>query len=69
MSHILQVNVPVGSDTLFFQEEHKHHLLYSGTQVMQVRGAEELPAFVIYTGEGKGLFYLEVYTEIPNFIS
>lgn len=51
---LFQVSVPVGSDTLFCPEEHKHHLLYSGTQVLQVRGAEELPALVIYTGEGSG---------------
>lgn len=51
---MLQVNVPMGSDVLFCQEEHKHHLLYSGTQVLQVRGSEELPALVIHTGEGGG---------------
>ena len=39
------------NDALFCEEEHKHHLLYSGTQVLQVRGAEELPALVIKTGK------------------
>lgn len=47
---VTKVSVPMGSDALFCEEEHKHHLLYSGTQVLQVRGAEELRALVIYTG-------------------
>ncbi|XP_045113394.1 polyamine-transporting ATPase 13A3-like isoform X2 [Portunus trituberculatus] len=47
---VTKVAVPLGNDTLFCEEEHKHHLLYSGTQVLQVRGAIEVPAIVIKTG-------------------
>ncbi|KAG0705391.1 putative cation-transporting ATPase 13A3 [Chionoecetes opilio] len=51
---VTKVAVPLENDELFCEVEHKHHLLYSGTQVLQVRGAEELPALVIKTG-----FYTE----------
>ncbi|XP_071531057.1 probable cation-transporting ATPase 13A4 isoform X2 [Panulirus ornatus] len=47
---VTKIGVPRGSDTMFVEEEHKHHLLYSGSQVLQVRGATELPAFVLNTG-------------------
>ncbi|KAK8375610.1 hypothetical protein O3P69_008426 [Scylla paramamosain] len=47
---VTKVAVPLEDDALFCEEEHKHHLLYSGTQVLQVRGALEVPAIVIKTG-------------------
>lgn len=53
---VLQVGVPMEDDSLFCEDEHKHHLLYSGTEVLQVRGAEELPALVIKTGSATGSF-------------
>ncbi|XP_069958111.1 polyamine-transporting ATPase 13A2 isoform X2 [Cherax quadricarinatus] len=47
---VTKVGVPFESHTLFTEEEHRHHLLFSGTQVLQVRGASELPALVVNTG-------------------
>ncbi|XP_042227487.1 polyamine-transporting ATPase 13A2-like isoform X1 [Homarus americanus] len=47
---VTKVGVPLESDVMFCENEHRHHLLHSGTQVVQVRGAKELPALVINTG-------------------
>ncbi|XP_069170169.1 probable cation-transporting ATPase 13A4 isoform X1 [Procambarus clarkii] len=47
---VTKVGVQRECDTVFNGEEHRHHLLYSGTHVLQVRGATHLPALVISTG-------------------
>ncbi|XP_063597284.1 probable cation-transporting ATPase 13A4 [Penaeus indicus] len=47
---ITKVAIPKESDTMFCEEEHKRHFLYSGTEVLQVRGGRELPVLVVNTG-------------------
>ncbi|XP_066971293.1 polyamine-transporting ATPase 13A3-like isoform X4 [Macrobrachium rosenbergii] len=47
---ITKVAIPPSSDAMFSEEEHKHHILYSGTEVLQIRGGKELKALVIKTG-------------------
>ncbi|ROT85511.1 hypothetical protein C7M84_012527 [Penaeus vannamei] len=47
---ITKVAIPKESDTMFCEEEHKRHFLYSGTEVLQVRGGQELPVLVVNTG-------------------
>ncbi|XP_042868146.1 polyamine-transporting ATPase 13A3-like isoform X2 [Penaeus japonicus] len=47
---ITKIAIPKEDDTMFSEEEHKRHFLYSGTEVLQVRGGKELPVLVINTG-------------------
>ncbi|XP_047491814.1 probable cation-transporting ATPase 13A4 isoform X6 [Penaeus chinensis] len=47
---ITKVAIPKENDTMFCEEEHKRHFLYSGTEVLQVRGGRELPVLVVNTG-------------------
>ncbi|KAK7082436.1 hypothetical protein SK128_023001 [Halocaridina rubra] len=47
---VTKVGIPLDSDILFCEEENKHHMLYSGTEILQVRGGSEIPALVLKTG-------------------
>ncbi|XP_076069945.1 polyamine-transporting ATPase 13A3-like isoform X2 [Oratosquilla oratoria] len=47
---VTKVGVPLDQDLLFDPAFHRHHILYSGTQILQTRGASSLRAVVINTG-------------------
>ncbi|CAL4078902.1 unnamed protein product, partial [Meganyctiphanes norvegica] len=47
---VTKVCVNAENETVFNERDHKYHVLFSGTEVLQVRGAPELPALVINTG-------------------
>ncbi|XP_068211342.1 polyamine-transporting ATPase 13A3-like isoform X2 [Palaemon carinicauda] len=47
---ITKVAIPPVSDAMFSEEEHKHHMLYSGTEILQIRGGKELKALAVKTG-------------------
>ena len=44
------MEIPCDEGMLFNKEVNKQHILYSGTQLLQVRGGQELKALVINTG-------------------